>query len=121
MWSTANVGGAPIPLPAAELDALLHEIRNAAYRIIEGKGATNLAIGLSTARILAAIANDERAVLPISTRHSFEGIGDVCLSLPTIVGRSGAIDVVAVPTNDAEQEGLRLSAQAIRTTIDAVS
>ncbi|MEZ5227659.1 MAG: hypothetical protein R2710_13585 [Acidimicrobiales bacterium] len=121
LWSTANVGGAPLPLAARELDELLHEIRNAAYRIIEGKGATNLAIGLSTARILAAIANDERAVLPISTRHTFDGVGDVCLSLPTVVGRAGAVDIVEVPMTDHERQGLTASAQAIRATIDAVS
>lgn len=121
LWSTANVGGAPLSLSETELADLLHEIRHAAYRIIEGKGATNLAIGLSTARILTAIANDERAVLPISTRHSFDGIGDVCLSIPTIVGRNGAIDVVDVPMNEHERNGLRASATAIRSAIDAVS
>ena len=121
LWSTANIGGAPLAMTEVELDELLHEIRHAAYRIIEGKGATNLAIGLSTARILAAIADDERAVLPISSRHSFAGIGDVCLSLPTIVGRGGAMGVVDVPMNAHEQAGLVASARAIRAAIDAVS
>ena len=121
LWSTANVGGAPLPLSEAELDELLHEVRHAAYRIIEGKGATNLAIGLSTARILTAIASDERAVLPISSRHSFDGVGNVCLSVPTIVGRGGAVDVVAVPMSDHERAGLRSSAEAIRAAIDAVT
>jgi L-lactate dehydrogenase len=121
LWSTANVGGAPLTLSEQELDELLHEIRNAAYRIIEGKGATNLAIGLSTARILAAIADDERAVLPISSRHSFDGIGDVCLSVPTIVGRGGAAALVDVPMNEHERAGLHASAVAIRAAIDAVS
>ena len=121
LWSTANVGGAPLTMTEIELDELLHDIRHAAYRIIEGKGATNLAIGLSTARILAAIGNDERAVLPISSRHSFEGVGEICLSLPTIVGRHGAVEVVDVPMNDHERAGLLASARAIRSAIDAVS
>lgn len=121
LWSTANVGGAPLPMTETELGDLLHEIRHAAYRIIEGKGATNLAIGLSTARILSAIADDERAVLPISSRHSFEGVGEICLSLPTIVGRGGAVEVVDVPMNDHESAGLQASASAIRAAIDAVS
>ena len=121
LWSTANVGGAPLTMTEIELDELLHEIRHAAYRIIEGKGATNLAIGLSTARILAAIANDERAVLPISSRHSFDGVGEICLSLPTIVGRIGAVGVIDVPMNDHERAGLFASARAIRSAIDAVS
>jgi L-lactate dehydrogenase len=121
LWSTANVGGAPLSLTESDLDELLLEIRHAAYRIIEGKGATNLAIGLSTARILAAIANDERAVLPISSRHSFDGVGEICLSLPTIVGRAGAIAVIDVPMNDHEHAGLQASARAIRSAIDAIS
>jgi L-lactate dehydrogenase len=121
LWSTANVGGAPLPLTNTEREELLEEVRHAAYRIIEGKGATNLAIGLSTARILAAIADDERAVLPISSRHSFEGIGDVCLSLPTVVGRGGAIAAVDVPLSDNERAGLRNSAAAIRAAIDEMS
>ncbi len=121
LWSTANVGGAPLTMTEIELDELLHDIRHAAYRIIEGKGATNLAIGLSTARILAAIGNDERAVLPISSRHSFDGVGEICLSLPTIVGRRGAVEVVDVPMNDHERTGLLASARAIRAAIDAVA
>jgi L-lactate dehydrogenase len=121
LWSTANVGGAPLPLTTDELSELLHEVRHAAYRIIEGKGATNLAIGLSTVRILAAIRDDERAVLPISSRHSFDGIGEVCLSLPTVVGRGGAGDVLDVPMDEAELAGLRSSAAAVRDVIDQVS
>ena len=121
LWSTANVGGAPLPLTSDELSELLHEVRHAAYRIIAGKGATNLAIGLSTVRILAAIRDDERAVLPISSRHWFDGIGDVCLSLPTVVGRGGAVDVLDVPMDEAELAGLRSSAAAIRDAIDQVS
>ena len=121
LWSTANVGGAPLPLDDGELDALLHGVRNAAYRIIEGKGATNLAIALSTARILAAIDDDEHAVLPISSRHTIDGVGDVCLSLPTVVGRSGAGAVLDVGMSDNERAGLVESARAIRSVIDQVS
>jgi L-lactate dehydrogenase len=121
LWSSANVGGEPLDFPADELDALLHEVRHAAYRIIEGKGATNLAIGLSTARILRAIENDEHAVLPISSRHAIDGIGDVCLSLPTVVGRHGVVRTLEVPMNAIERDGLASSAAAIRGVIDQVS
>lgn len=120
LWSIANVGGEPLDFPAAELDELLHEVRHAAYRIIEGKGATNLAIGLSTARILAAIESDEHAVLPISTRHMIDGVGEVCLSLPTVVGRQGAVRTLEVPMSDAERHGLAQSARAVRSVIEQV-
>lgn len=121
LWSSANVGGEPLGFSTDELDALLHEVRHAAYRIIEGKGATNLAIGLATARILAAIDADEHAVLPISARHTIDGVGEVCLSLPTVVGRHGAVRSLEVPLSDAERAGLLASAGAIRAVIDRVS
>ena len=130
LWSSATVGGVPITrvvgpdggaVGAHELDALLDDVRRAAYRIIEGKGATNLAIGLSTSRILAAIGADERAVLPISSRHRVDGVGEVCLALPTIVGRAGALATLEVPLDEAERSGLHASATAIRHAIDVVS
>lgn len=120
LWSAANVGGAPLPLDDGELADLLDEVRNAAYRIIEGKGATNLAIGLSTARILAAIDGDEHAVLPVSARHDLPEIGEVCMSLPTVVGRHGAGAVLDVPMTEGERAGLLTSARAIRTAIEQV-
>ena len=120
LWSIANVGGEPLPFPAEELDDLLHDVRHAAYRIIEGKGATNLAIGLSTARILAAIDDDEHAVLPVSSRHTIDGVGEICFSLPTVVGRRGAVRTLDVPMSDAERAGLAESARAIRAVIDQV-
>src|SRR5690606_27895792 len=121
LWSIANVGGEPLPFGADELDELLHEVRQAAYRIIEGKGATNLAIGLSTARILAAIDDDEHAVLPVSSRHAVDGVGEICFSLPTVVGRQGAVRTLAVPMSEAERAGLAASARAIREVIDQVA
>lgn len=121
LWSIANVGGEPLPFGAGELDELLHEVRHAAYRIIEGKGATNLAIGLSTARILAAIDDDEHAVLPVSSRHTVDGVGEICFSLPTVVGRQGAVRTLAVPMSEAERAGLAASARAIRAVIDQVA
>lgn len=130
LWSSATVGGQHITdvvgpdgqsVEVDELDELLHQVRTAAYRIIEGKGATNLAIGLSTARILAAIGADERAVLPVTARHTIAGVGEVALSLPTIVGRAGVLTTLDVPMDDHERDGLGASAAAIRSVIDQVS
>ena len=130
LWSSATVGGVHITevsgpegqsVGVHELDELLHQVRTAAYRIIEGKGATNLAIGLSTARILTAIGADERAVLPVTARHSVDGVGDVAYSLPAVVGRAGVLTTLDVPLDDAERDGLTASAAAIRRVIDDVS
>ena len=93
-------------MTADELDALRHEVRTAAYQIIVGKGRTNLAIGLATARIVRAIAHDEQAVLPVSVRTEVDGVGEVCLSLPAVVGRRGVRSLLAVPMDTTEQAGL---------------
>jgi L-lactate dehydrogenase len=129
LWSTADVGGVPIDdivgstgavIGRDEHDAVLAEVRGAAYRIIEGKGATNLAIGLATAQILRCIENDERAVLPVSVRTTVDGVGDVCLALPSVVGRAGVLTTLATPMDDDERASLRASARAIRDVIETV-
>ncbi len=130
LWSSATVGGSPLldvvgpdggRVTAGDLDDLLHRVRNAAYEIIVGKGATNLAIGLATARIVGSISRDERTVLPVSVRIEFDGIGEVCLSLPSVVGRRGVMAQLPVSMTEAEQEGLRASAATIRSVIDSVN
>ena len=130
LWSSATVGGTP---RARRRRARWrpHHRRRARRRaprgaqrggkeIIAGKGHTNLAIGLATARIVRAIARDEHAVLPVSVRTEVDGVGEVCLSLPSVVGRQGVLSRLAVPMDDAEQAGLRASAAAIRAVIDTV-
>ncbi len=130
LWSSAAVGGTPLldvvgpeggRITAADLDDLLHEVRTAAYRIIEGKGATNLAIGLAAVRIARSIADDERAVLPVSVRLDVDGVGPVCLSLPSVVGRRGILGRLDVHVDDTERRGLHDSAAAIRRAIEAVA
>jgi L-lactate dehydrogenase len=101
-------------------------VRDAAQQIIKGKGATNYAIGLSTARIVESVLNDENRILPVSSlladyhplgRTDGDGIDDVCLSVPSIVNRKGVEQPLDVPMNDAEVAGLRNSAEQIRAAI----
>jgi L-lactate dehydrogenase len=115
-WRTSN----STVLDVSDLEAMADEVRGAAYRIIAGKGATSSAIGLATARILAAISDDEHAVLPVSTRHHIEGVGTVCLSLPMIVGRYGVLGSVDISLDETERAALRHSAAAIRATLDSL-
>ncbi|HEX8435096.1 L-lactate dehydrogenase [Archangium sp.] len=127
LWSSATVGGVPLLQWAAPGHAKLTEedrthifdnVRNAAYQIIRGKGATNYAIGLATAQILEAVLYDEQRVLPVSSRlESYLGISDVCMSVPSIINRKGVESVLELPMNDSEREGLRKSADTIRQAI----
>lgn len=127
LWSSATVGGVPLlqwtvpgraRLTEQDRTRIFDNVRNAAYQIIRGKGATHYAIGLATAQILEAVLNDEQRVLPVSSRlEGYLGIDDVCLSVPSIVNRTGVEAVLEMPLSEQEREGLRHSADTIRRAI----
>ncbi len=124
LWSTANVGSVPLDkfsLPGGRRltdeakDRIAHQVVTAAERIIRGKGATNYAVGLAATRIIEAIVRDENSVLPVSSLISDRyGLSDVCLSLPSIVNRSGLAEMLDVPMSDRELEQLRASGAEVR-------
>lgn len=125
LWSSATVGGVPLlqwhdangGLGAAEREEIMRDVVSAAYRVIEGKGATNYAIGLATARIVGSVLRNEHRVLPVSTLvEDYHGISNVCLSVPTIVGRAGAGARLLVPMTDNERGQLHASATSIQET-----
>lgn len=130
LWSSATIG--PVALldwrakdfdgfRQEELDAIAVEVRDAAYKVIQGKGATNYGIGLSVTRIVEAILNDEHAVLPVSTVLSeFHGIDGVALSVPSIVNATGAYPIRETHFDEHELELLRTSAGAISLTAQSV-
>jgi L-lactate dehydrogenase len=129
LWSTASVGSAPLwgrellgtPFDEAKLSDLFEEARDAAYAIIERKGYTNTAIGVVIARIAKALLNDERAVLPVSVRAGDAyGLGDVCLSLPTLLGRTGAEGRALPPLSEDEHAALHHSASVLRESLDGL-
>ena len=127
LWSSASVGSVPLlqwrgpdgrpVLDEAARDQIADDVVQSAYRIIEGKGATNYAIGLAATRIVEAVVNDERRILPVSSRlDDYLGMSDVCLSVPAIVHAGGVGERVEVPMTDVELAGLRSSAEAVRAT-----
>jgi L-lactate dehydrogenase len=125
LWSSATIGAVPLldwngiggrgPLTSDARDAIAREVVESAYRIIEGKGATNYAVALAGSRIIEAILNDEQRILPVSSLLSgYQGISDVCLSVPRIVGRDGAGERLEVPMSADALAGLRRSAEALK-------
>lgn len=119
LWSSTNIGCvSAIEWGGIREEAqkrIAREVVDSAYKIIDGKGVTNYAIGLSAARIASAIINDECTIMPISTFiNNVASINDVCLSLPTVVGRTGAGRTVMPTMNEEELIGLRESAQRVR-------
>jgi L-lactate dehydrogenase len=125
LWSSASIGGVPLldweplggtpPLDATVRAEVHREVVDSAYRIIAGKGATNYAVGLAATRIIEAVLNDERRIMPVSSLlDDYHGISDVCLSVPSLVDRRGVTDNVRVPMSDEELAGLRTSAASVR-------
>ena len=96
-------------------EAIELEVKESAYRIIEGKGATNYAIGVAGARIVEAVLSDQNSVLPVSTLIDYPGVGEVCLSLPAVVGREGVKTKLNVKLNQKEEAALQASARSIRS------
>src|SRR5919107_968650 len=125
LWSSAHVGGTPLRewtrWSAEREQPIATEVRTAAYEIIKRKGATNHAIGLTTAALLRSALRGERRVLTVSrVQTGALGLRDVALSLPTVVDVDGAVDVIPVKLDDAEREGLDRSAGVLRKAIDSL-
>lgn len=130
-WSSIKVGGVPIADFARQIGQDLTEgiiarindgVRSAAYRIIEGKGATYFGIGAGLGHIVQAIRDNERRILTVSGLTSsvseFEG---TCLSLPRLVGARGIMAEFRPDLSDAEDEDLRSSAQILGEAVDELS
>lgn len=130
LWSRATIGTVPIMewetarhprIGRAELDTIAVDVRDAAYTVIQGKGATNYAIGLSSARIIEAILGDEQAVMPVSTvLEDFHGVDGVALSVPSVVSAAGAVPVRATTFSSEESALLHRSADALRQVVDSL-
>jgi L-lactate dehydrogenase len=96
-------------------------VRDAAYDVIQRKGATFYAIGLSVASIIESILRDDHSVLPVSSLMQGQyGLQDVCLSLPTVVGREGIVQVLELPLDEDELAGLQDSAAVLQDVARAV-
>jgi len=130
LWTSATVGGVPVlrwddpqlpPLTDAERGDIGRQVAQAGYQILRGKGYTNYAVALAAARIIEAVLYDEHQVLPVSSLLTgYHGISDVCLSVPSVVNRTGVSRALPVPLSGDERDGLHRSARAVRTVIDGL-
>jgi L-lactate dehydrogenase len=131
VWSLANVAGMRLPSFCAEngiplspdtMEQIFRQTRDAAYEIISRKGATYFAVAAGLMRITEAILRDQNTVLSISSLvHDYYGIDDVCLSLPTVLGRGGIERVLRLDLSPHEARGVRKSADVLRQTIESLA
>jgi L-lactate dehydrogenase len=125
LWSSARIGGVPIAALLKKRGETLSELRRkveqevrfANITIIEGHDASQYGIGIVAVRIAEMICNDERAVIPIG---SYQKQFSVTLSLPSVIGRGGLIEVLEPDLSDEEREGLRKSADILEEALDPV-
>lgn len=121
LWSLANVAGTELAMEEAMKEQIFTNTRDAAYQIINTKGATYYAIALALDRIVTAILRDEGAVLNISTLLTdYHGISDVYLGVPAIVDRSGVRKVLELNISTKEKELLQLSANKMKALIHSI-
>ncbi|MET0726565.1 MAG: L-lactate dehydrogenase [Leifsonia sp.] len=125
LWSNASIGTVPLldwgggtVFAAEELEQIAADVRNAAYAVIRGKGATNYAIGLSGARIVEAVLQDEHAVMPVSTvLNDYHGVDGIALSVPSLVSATGVIPIRETPFSAQEEARLLASSEALRASL----
>jgi L-lactate dehydrogenase len=127
VWSLANIAGMRLP-DFCQAQGLAHDrptmedifirTRDAAYHIIERKGATYYAVAAGLMRITQAILRNQSSVLSASSLiHDYYGLSDVCLSLPTVVDRGGVHRVLRLELSPEEIDQLRHSAEVLKNTI----
>lgn len=130
-WSSADVGQMPVEQFAHHLKRPLTDdvkatiddgVRNAAYKIIEGKAATYYGIGAGLARLVRVIVGDERSVLTCSiVNDEVEGVRDVALSLPRVIARNGVVTDIPPGLDASEHVLLKRSAETLKAAQDSIS
>ena len=128
-WTSATVGALSlddfcrqmkISLPMSTRNTISHRVRNAAYEIIRGRGATWDGIGAAASDLLRCIINDEQRILTVSTVSGVSS-NAVAVSLPRIVGANGVVATLRPRLSTAESAALRRSEKIIRKNYDLIA
>jgi L-lactate dehydrogenase len=124
VWSLANVAGirlkeycplCSMPYDKGAFDDIFVKVRDAGKEIIRRKGRTNYSIGLSLTKIVESIVRNENSILTVSCYlENYQGVDDVCLSVPAIVNRDGIKKIIDLPLDEKEEEAFRKSADAVK-------
>ena len=127
VWSQANIAGVSLrqycpvcrrKCLESEREEIFNQVKNAAYEIIEKKGATYFAIGLAIVRIVGSILRDENSVLTVSSLvDGYYNIGDVCFSVPSILNRNGLSRTLKIALDESEIKKLQASAAVLKDVI----
>lgn len=129
VWSRADVAGRSVSEWLAqskhykqeELDELFLNVRDAAYHIIERKGATYYGIAMGLVRLTKAILQNENAVLTVSAYLNGEyGQQDVYIGVPAVVNRKGIREVIELNLDEEEKAKFTHSVNVLKSTMEPV-
>lgn len=117
-WSNADIALQDIEgfIEKDELEEIEKEVKNAAYEIINKKGATYYGIGMTLAMITNAILEDENRVITVSNYDSKNGI---YMGTPAVVGRSGIKQRIYINLTEEETKKLQNSVDIIKSAIES--
>src|SRR5574344_898631 len=118
-WSNVNIGLQNIKdfLDSLEMESITNDVRNAAYEIINKKGATYYGIGMCLVRITNAILGDEKAIMAIST---YDSNNDVYVGLPVVLGKNGVVKKIYFDLDDNKEQKLQYSINIIKDAINKI-
>lgn len=125
IWSNAQIAGLPLEKYPGVTPALIAEVekktRGSGAEVIAKKGGAGFAVGASIADVIHSIALDQRRILPVSSlQNGAYGLDKVCISVPTVVGRGGALQHIEIELWPKELSALQRSGSLLRETIDKV-
>lgn len=115
-WSNANVGLKSIKefLSSEEMNKIAIEVREAAYDIINRKGATYYGIGVSLVHITNAILDNRNSIITVST---YDNENDCYYSIPSVINKNGVSKTISFNLSSAEEELLHNSINVIKDAI----
>lgn len=115
-WSDVSVALQPIKdfITEQDMSEIQEEVKTAAYKIINAKGATYYGIGMCLVRITNALLGDENTVMVVST---YDEANDVYIGLPSVINKFGADRKINVELNEQETEKLLNSINVLKEAI----
>jgi L-lactate dehydrogenase len=125
IWSAAQVAGLPLdkfPGVTAQVIAEVEKkTRGSGAEVIKKKGGAGFAVGASIADVIHSIALDQHRILPVSSlQNGAYGLRDVCISVPTVVGKNGVVECFEIDLWPKERMGLQKSGAVLKETIGKV-
>lgn len=118
-WSNANIGLQNISdyIEPSIMEEIAENVKNAAYEIIDRKGATYYGIGMCLARITNAILENENAIITVSV---YDSENDIFIGMPSIINKDGIKQKMVIQLNEEEKEKLNLSIKQIKDAIETL-